>query len=293
MDSLPIGRIPLVGVHRRVAHPCRAPARSGNCRYAYVRGDPADLLDPTGLDCVTAVWTYGKWNENNEHVITGSEVDFGSCPPPDGGNEGFSAGLGFGGGAGGMSGQQWTALMLRSLMDLWANLRKKTPLDRAKDSGEAILSGTSDCASWFNWFYPAPPETFASDTINTYNGKSAATKTGDTVAQPVIAFTTLDTGANSVISVISVNQNGAFFQAWAPLVNTPQGGGPAMPTGRSIALSVGPYGGNTHQGRVLALLHELAHNVGAIPSDANSASQSVANTAKVLEHCKKQIDALE
>jgi RHS repeat-associated protein len=161
----------------------------------------------------------------------------------------------------------------------------------------AILSAKNPCSTFFNnspylllsKFFSGDSETaadvFASDQIDTYSGPAFITQQGGTLSDPVIANTTQGTGSDSQINV---NQNGGFFKGSAFIsvdgtVTTETGfltvGGPST------------YAGGTLGAQVTALLHEFAHNVGAIPPDAGNGAQSVANTKSILANCKGAIDA--
>lgn len=57
-------------------------------------------------------------------------------------------------------------------------------------------------------------------------------------------------------------------------------------------LSVGSFSGDTDQARITILLHELGHVIGRLPDDDNSWNgQSTRNTAEVLRHCKREVEA--
>jgi hypothetical protein len=57
---------------------------------------------------------------------------------------------------------------------------------------------------------------------------------------------------------------------------------------------VGPFDGGTLEAQVVTLLHELAHVIGAVPSDDSSVggfARSQENTELILHHCQSQAGA--
>ncbi len=67
-----------------------------------------------------------------------------------------------------------------------------------------------------------------------------------------------------------------------------------MMTSARQSLHIGPFDGGSLEAQIIAMLHELAHVVGAIPHDGLSPSglnQSQANTELILQHCKNAAKA--
>ena len=94
-------------------------------------------------------------------------------------------------------------------------------------------------------------------------------------------------------SIITLNAHGAFFQTHAPAKLRLQPGGPLTAVGPRL-LHVADYTGGSLNAQVTTLLHEFGHVVGVLPVDsgeANSALLSTQNTATLLRHCRKQIEA--
>jgi len=64
-------------------------------------------------------------------------------------------------------------------------------------------------------------------------------------------------------------------------------------TGTSRHLDVGPFDGGTLQAQIVTLLHELAHVIGAVPSDDSSVvgfARSQENTELILRYCQAEAD---
>jgi RHS repeat-associated protein len=78
---------------------------------------------------------------------------------------------------------------------------------------------------------------------------------------------------------IFVNLNGAFFNTSAVVKGTAQ------------TLTVAPgYPGGFGSTRKLIILHELGHLLNLLPKDGNNASLSNANSQKIVDNCKKELN---
>ena len=106
---------------------------------------------------------------------------------------------------------------------------------------------------------------------------------------PYIARTKQNTGPGTAITL---NANGAFFRTKGEIYKVNWIGAEARETGTWKHLEVGPYEGGTLQAQVIAVLHELAHVIGAIPWDDSSQFgyyRSQQNTELVLHYCRAEV----
>jgi hypothetical protein len=110
---------------------------------------------------------------------------------------------------------------------------------------------------------------------------------GFLLKNPYVARVIQDGGS---YQTITLNLNGAFFQSFAPMMETHAIGG----AGRLLTpknLAVGPYEGGKLAAQVAALLHELGHLEGLLPPDQGDVQgKSQQNTHEVLEHCRAEVD---
>ena len=90
--------------------------------------------------------------------------------------------------------------------------------------------------------------------------------------------------------MIRINSNGAFFIRESRVADSM--GGPTLASDWHL-LTIGPYVGDTPKIRITMMLHELGHIIVRIPEDDDSWNgRSSRNTAEILRHCKKEIDAV-
>lgn len=160
-----------------------------------------------------------------------------------------------------------------------------------------ILRGNNSCSAWFARSDPNIVETFASLQIwIERDGPEHIVRergeTGDWIEHgPYIARTSESTGPGTNIGI---NANGAFFHGKAEVFKIAWQQGFELPTNTWQNLHVGPYDGATPKAQLITLLHELAHVVGAIPSDGLSPSglhRSQENTELILRHCRSTVNA--
>lgn len=97
--------------------------------------------------------------------------------------------------------------------------------------------------------------------------------------------------ATGPYAIVTLNVEGAFFQAMAPVLLVSKEGGPARGSGARL-INIGPYAGNSLAAQTLALLHEFGHVIDLLPTDfQNEDGKSVQNTTEVLRYCRTEIDA--
>jgi hypothetical protein len=161
----------------------------------------------------------------------------------------------------------------------------------------AILQARNACSAWFAKADPKIAETFASlqfwierdgprHIVREKDGRGNWIRHG-----PYIARTSESTGAGTNVAI---NASGAFFRSRAEVVKIEWQQGLELSTNTWLNLHIGPYDGATGKAQVIALLHELAHVVGAIPSDGMSPSglnRSEENTEIILRRCKSTVDS--
>ena len=160
-----------------------------------------------------------------------------------------------------------------------------------------ILRSNNSCSAWFAKSDPSIVETFASlqfwiERDGPAHIKKERGDHGDWIVHgPYVARTSESTGRGSNVAI---NARGAFFQNRAEVFKIGWEGSYELPTNTWQNLHVGPYDGATPKAQIITLLHELAHVVGAIPSDGLSPSglnRSSGNTEMILKHCKSVVDA--
>jgi hypothetical protein len=168
---------------------------------------------------------------------------------------------------------------------------------RARAAVLDILRGNNACSAWFSKSDSNVVETFSSLQFwIERDGPNHIVKErgdrGDWVEHgPYIARTSQSTGKDTNIAI---NANGAFFRAKAEVFKIEWHQSYELPTNVWQILHAGPYDGATGKAQIVTLLHELAHVVGAIPSDGLSPSglnRSHENTEEVLRQCKNAVDA--
>lgn len=168
---------------------------------------------------------------------------------------------------------------------------------RARAAVLDILRGNNACSAWFAKTDPNVVDTFSSLQFWVErDGPNHIVKErgdrGDWVEHgPYIARTSQRTGKGTNIGI---NANGAFFHAKAEVFRIEWHQGYEFPTNVWQLLHAGPYEGATAKAQIVTLLHELAHVVGAIPSDGQSPAglnRSQENTEAVLRQCKSAVNA--
>jgi len=169
------------------------------------------------------------------------------------------------------------------------------PVAGARQQVLQILGEHSSCSAWYAQAEENPQQKFASlrylideEGEDTAVGEPSAI--GLTYREPYVARAQENVGAGSVITL---NAHGAFFRSRAPFKLRWHDGAPMFDRSR-VFLHVAHYSGGSLNAQVATLLHEYAHIVGLLPVDfgeANSGSVSTENTATVLQHCRKQVEA--
>jgi hypothetical protein len=173
-----------------------------------------------------------------------------------------------------------------------ASGREAEAIFRASTAALAILRGNNSCSAWFAKSDPNIAETFSSLQFwIERNGPEHIVQErgerGDWIEHgPYIARTSQRTGSGTNIAI---NANGAFFHAKAEVYKIKWQGAYELSTNTRQNLHVGPFDGATTQAQIITLLHELAHVVGAIPSDGLSPAglnRSQENTDLIVKYCK-------
>jgi len=167
-----------------------------------------------------------------------------------------------------------------------------TNISRAREAVLALLQDNNACSAWLHQSDPQIDTTFSSLAIEVDeqgsnhvimepNHSGIALEHGPYIAR------TMQLGGPG--SGITINANGAFFRAKGDVYKLPWQGAVEMDLAQWRHLHIGPFGGGTLPAQVIALLHELAHVVGAIPRDDESQAGreiSQKNTELVLQRCK-------
>jgi hypothetical protein len=161
-----------------------------------------------------------------------------------------------------------------------------------------ILQDENACSVWFRRSDPQVVSTFLSLNYRIEkDGPQYVTQekasSGDWLEfGPYIARAIQDSGPGATVTI---NANGAFFHDRGDIYRLNWPGGIAFETGNRRYIHVGPYQGGTLRAQVLALLHELAHVVGAIPEDSSSRfgpRRSQKNTEIIVQRCKRTVDSI-
>jgi hypothetical protein len=167
-----------------------------------------------------------------------------------------------------------------------------TNISRAREAVLALLQDNNACSAWLHQSDPQIDTTFSSLAIEVDeqgsnhvimepNHSGIALEHGPYIAR------TMQLGGPG--SGITINANGAFFRAKGDVYKLPWQGAVEMDLAQWRHLHIGPFDGGTLPAQVIALLHELAHVVGAIPRDDESQAGreiSQKNTELVLQRCK-------
>jgi hypothetical protein len=170
-----------------------------------------------------------------------------------------------------------------------------TTIARVRQAALEILESENECSAWFRHFDPDVPATFRSlkfsvdedgsdRVIKERNDEGVWVEHG-----PYVARTKQNTGPGTAVTI---NANGAFFRRKDEIYKVNWFGAEESQTGTWKYLSVGPYDGGTLQAQVIAVLHELAHVINAIPWDDSSRvgfSRSQENTELVLRYCRSEV----
>lgn len=165
---------------------------------------------------------------------------------------------------------------------------------RARDVVLEILQTESVCSAWYREKDSNPAATF--QTLNyqvDHRGDGFVLTWKDAASEnifrdPYVARVGQDTGAHATITL---NADGAFFQAQAAARHVSKDGGASKISGPRL-LHIGPYAGDSLAGRTLALLHEFGHVIDLLPLDFNNEDgKSVQNTAEVLRFCRAEIES--
>jgi hypothetical protein len=172
-----------------------------------------------------------------------------------------------------------------------------TKISRARGAVLEILKGSNACSEWFRHSDPEAAATFSTLLIAVdENGAKHVVKerhdAGGWIEHgPYIARTWQGAGPGATIIV---NGNGAFFRSTGDLYKVEWRGGMENDTGAWRHLHIGPFDGGSLQAQIIALLHELAHVIGALPSDDSSVvgfGLSQENTNLILHYCQSEANA--
>ena len=167
---------------------------------------------------------------------------------------------------------------------------------QARDKVLEILQADNACSQWYRSKDADPAATFRtllfeldSKAID-YVVEIGEPEGVNVFHNPYVASVTQGGGS---YSMVTLNRYGAFFAAMAKVASQPREGGPLSFRGVR-SLKVGPYGGNTLQAQVLALLHEFGHLLDLLPTDKDDyEGRSVQNTMEVLRYCGAQVESKE
>src|SRR5690242_5934498 len=165
---------------------------------------------------------------------------------------------------------------------------------RARERVLEILQSENACSAWFREKSLDPAGIFRTlsfeiDRKGDGSVQESKTPGGATVYRSPYVARVIQ--ADGSYGTITLNLRGAFFAPMAALVQAQWEGGPLNPVG-ARSIGVGPYGGDTLHGQVLALLHEFGHIVDLLPSDrADEDGKSVQNTNEVLRYCRAEVES--
>ena len=169
-----------------------------------------------------------------------------------------------------------------------------TTIARVREAVSYILENENACSAWFRRADPQVSATFQSlEFFVDEDGPNKVIKErndhGSWIQHgPYIAKTKQNTGPGTAITL---NANGAFFRTTGEIYKLNWTGSVAGETGTWKHLEIGPYGGGSLQGQVIAVLHELGHVIGAIPWDDSSQvgyNRSQQNTELIVHYCKAE-----
>jgi RHS repeat-associated protein len=258
-------------------------------RYAYVRGDPVNLVDPLGLDC--------NWWENGDTPwCNGGEVVDTPAYPSNPGFCNLDGECGDGGGYPGASGSYSVSCVVETVAGVEGNPTQQVVCAETIPVGSP--SGPTD---------PAPPDPIKKalqklkdllkldkkcadflsagkyDPVNLVQQLLASNQVG----QALIAPTQNANGSTTVINAatgytpgeaITVNTVGAFFNS--------------SYQGMSLTTDRGRLRGGTDPAQGFILLHELGHVTGTLVPDASSQKLVDQNDKALEKNCAQTIKAL-
>jgi hypothetical protein len=165
---------------------------------------------------------------------------------------------------------------------------------RAREQVLVILQTENACSAWFRQTTPDSAEVFRSlhyeieQDRPSYVSRITDAQGRERLKHPWGARSAQNAGRNSLIEL---NTDGPFFSSVSLIMQVDPAGALVRPNGYRV-LTVAAFRGNTTEGRVTILLHELGHIVGRLPEDADSwDGHSLRNTEEVLRHCKHDIRA--
>src|SRR6266700_4671634 len=171
-----------------------------------------------------------------------------------------------------------------------------TKIRRAREAVYEILDGENACSAWFRRTDARVAAAFLSLTfsVDDDGSKRVVKERNDRGIWiehgPYIAKTHEGTGPGTIVTI---NGNGAFFRTTGEVYKIEWPGAMGNDTGTSRHLHVGPFDGGTLQAQIVTLLHELAHVIGAVPSDDSyvvSFARSQENTELILRYCQAEAD---
>lgn len=166
---------------------------------------------------------------------------------------------------------------------------------RARDKVLEILQSDNACTAWYRTKDSDPAATFRTLTFSLDRDSDEFVQSFVAPSQmqifrsPYVARVLQGEGAGSTVTI---NRNGAFFQALASVVLTTREAGPWRLQGVR-QLRVGPYDGATFRAQVVTLLHELGHVIDLLPQDSDDETKSPQNTLEVLSHCREEVESKE
>ena len=170
-------------------------------------------------------------------------------------------------------------------------------ITRAREAVFEILDGENACSAWFRRTDPRVAATFLSliFSVDEDGSKRVVQERNDRgiwIAHgPYIARTHEGTGHGTTVTI---NGNGAFFRSRGDVHKIDWIGSIGTDTGGWRHLHVGPFDGGTLETQIVTLLHELAHVIGAVPSDDSSMggfTRSQQNTELILRYCQGEASA--
>jgi hypothetical protein len=167
-------------------------------------------------------------------------------------------------------------------------------IGRARQEVLEILREGNSCSAWYAEAEPELVAKFASLHFEVDEQGETMTlgeyDSGDvSYREPYVARAQENVGRGSIITL---NAHGAFFQSRA-LAKLRFQGGPFFVQAPK-PLHVADYAGGSLNAQVTTLLHEFGHIVGILPVDSGEPRApllSTQNTATLLRHCRKQIEA--
>ena len=167
-----------------------------------------------------------------------------------------------------------------------------TKIRRAREAVYEILDGENTCSAWFRRTDARVAAAFLSLTfsVDDDGSKRVVKERNDRGIWiehgPYIAKTHEGTGPGTTVTI---NGNGAFFRPTGEVYKIEWPGSIGSETGSSKHLHAGPFDGGTLEAQIITLLHELAHVIGAVPSDDSSVggfARSQENTELILRYCQ-------